>query len=80
MNAPILAQTGNERRVMIEECIEDLLGYDAPSSEKPYKAYAHIQNNWSNEFNDLPTNWKSTFITLCAPHLDHLQAALIPGP
>lgn len=76
MNDPILAQTGNERRVMIEECIEDLLGYDAPSSEKPYKAYIHIQDNWGDEFDDLPSNWKSTFIKLCTPHLDHLQVAL----
>ncbi len=76
MNAPILAQTGDDRRVMIEECIEDLLGYDAPNSEKPYKAYAHIQSNRGPEFNDLPANWKSTFIKLCAPYLNHLQDAL----
>jgi hypothetical protein len=60
---------------MIEECIEDLLGYDAPSSEKPYKAHLHIQNNWGDEFSDLPNNWKSTFITLCSPYLDHLREA-----
>lgn len=75
MNAPILAQTGNDRRIMIEECIEDLLGYDAPSSEKPYKAYLHIQNNWSDDFDGLPNDWKSTFITLCRPYIDHLQVA-----
>ena len=75
MNAPILAQTGANRRIMIEECIEDLLGYDAPSSEKPYKAYIHIQNNWTDNFNDLPNDWTSTFITLCSPYLDHLRAA-----
>lgn len=75
MNAPILAQTGNDRRIMIEECIEDLLGYDAPSSEKPYKAYLHIQNNWGDGFNGVPNNWKSTFITLCSPYLDHLREA-----
>jgi predicted ATP-dependent endonuclease of OLD family len=75
MNAPILAQTGNDRRIMIEECIEDLLGYAAPSSEKPYKAYLHIQNNWGDSFEELPNDWKSTFITLCSPYLDHLRAA-----
>ncbi|WP_297531987.1 ATP-dependent endonuclease [Thalassolituus sp.] len=75
MNAPILEQTGHERRIMIEECIEDLLGYDAPSSEKPYKAHLHIQNNWGDEFSDLPNDWKSTFITLCSPYLDHLREA-----
>lgn len=72
MNAPILEQTGEDRRVMIEECIEDLLGYSAPGSEKPYKAYQHIQDNWPDDFNDLPGDWKSTFIQLCSPYLDHL--------
>lgn len=76
MNAPILAQTGNARRIMIEECIEDLLGYDAPSSEKPYKAHLHIQNNWGDAFVDLPDEWKSTFINLCSPYLDHLRETL----
>ncbi|WP_219622053.1 hypothetical protein [Shewanella sp. 11B5] len=73
MNAPILAQTGEERRIMIEECIEDLLGYTAPNSEKPYKAHLHIQNNWPNNFDGLPNDWKSTFIKLCSPYLDHLR-------
>jgi predicted ATPase len=75
MNAPILAQTGEARRVMIAECIEDLLGYTAPSSEKPYRAHRHIENNWGDEFSDLPSDWKSVFITLCSPYLDHLRVA-----
>lgn len=73
MNAPILAQTGEDRRIMIEECIEDLLGYAAPSSEKPYKAHLHIQNHWADNFDGLPNDWKSTFIRLCSPYLDHLS-------
>jgi predicted ATPase len=73
MNAPILAQTGEDRRIMIEECIEDLLGYPAPSYEKPYKAHIFIEENWGDEFDDLPNDWKTTFITLCSPYLDHLR-------
>lgn len=76
MNAPILVQTGEDRRIMIEECIEDLLGYDAPNSEKPYKAHVHIEGNWGQDFTDLPNDWKSIFIRLCSPYLDHLQAAV----
>ncbi|PKG68292.1 MULTISPECIES: AAA family ATPase [Pseudoalteromonas] len=72
MNAPILAQTGEDRRIMIEECIEDLLGYPAPSYEKPYKAHIFIEENWGDEFGDLPNDWKTTFIRLCSPYLDHL--------
>lgn len=76
MNDPILQQTGADRRVMIHECIEDLLGYTAPTSEKPYKAYVHIQNNWGADFNSLPPQWKDTFINLCSPYLDHLKAPI----
>jgi putative ATP-dependent endonuclease of OLD family len=75
MNDPILAQTGEDRRIMINECIEDLLGYPAPSSEKPYKAYKHIDDNWSNSFSELPEDWKTVFLNLCAPYLDHLRIA-----
>ena len=72
MNPLILSVTGAERRIMVEECIEDILGYDAPSSEKPYKAHKHIEDNWSEAFEDLPTNWQEIFINLHSPHLDHL--------
>lgn len=73
MNQPILDQTGEDRRIMIEECIEDLLGYDAPSSEKPYKAYNHIFDNWGEKFDDLPEDWKNIFIRLCSPSIDHMK-------
>lgn len=75
MNAPILAQTGVDRRIMIEECIEDLLGYAAPSNEKPYKAYEYISENWGDDFNELPESWRSVFLALCSPYLDHLKPA-----
>lgn len=39
-NQPIKAAVGNDSKlVMLEECIEDFLGYKAPSSEKPFNAY-----------------------------------------
>ncbi|MBS0370835.1 MAG: AAA family ATPase [Proteobacteria bacterium] len=75
MNAPILQQTGEQRRIMIEECIEDILGYPAPKTEKPYKAHAHIQDEWGADFDSLPETWKSVFLRLCAPHLNHLIPA-----
>lgn len=46
-----------QKRVMLEECIEDNLGYDAPSKDKPYKAYLNTKN-WET-FDDIPDNWKS---------------------
>lgn len=72
MNPLILAQTGANRRIMVEECIEDILGYNAPSSEKPYKAHKFIESNWPDSFDGLPDNWKDIFIRLHAPYLDHL--------
>ncbi len=72
MNPLILAQTGEERRIMIHECIEDLLGYGAPSKDKPYQAYKYIEENWHGEFNQLPANWRDVFIRLYSPYLDHL--------
>ncbi|WP_263597053.1 ATP-dependent nuclease [Metabacillus idriensis] len=45
-NEPIVIVLGDEeKRVMLENCIEDILGYKAPSKEKPYKAYSFIQSN-----------------------------------
>lgn len=73
MNAPIVEQSGEDRRVMIEECIEDLLGYDAPSKDKPYAAYKHIDENWNDDFDSVPNDWKSTFIKLCSPYINHLN-------
>lgn len=58
MNQPILdALDGdNTKRLMMEECVEDVLGYPAPSHDKPYKAYEHIKD-W-NTWDDVPDNWK----------------------
>ena len=72
MNEPILAETGEERRIMVEECIEDLLGYGSPTREKPFRAHSHIQENWADDFNALPDAWKKTFIKLCAPYANNL--------
>lgn len=75
MNDPILRQTQEHRRIMIEECIEDILGYKAPSSEKPYKAHVHIEDNWGEDINAVPPDWRRIFVKLCTPYLDHLDVA-----
>lgn len=46
-----------QKRIMLEECIEDNLGYDAPSKDKPYKAYLKTKD-WTT-FEDIPDNWKA---------------------
>lgn len=58
-NDPILEVVGDEnRRIMLANCIEDVLGYTPPSSEKPYKAFAHITTNWSDEWDSVAPMWK----------------------
>lgn len=52
------AMNGQEqKRIMMQECVEDELGYPAPSNEKPYNAYEKTQE-WQS-WEDVPENWKS---------------------
>ena len=59
MNNPILAALDNDssKRLMMHNCVEDELGYSAPSSDKPYQAYK-IVKDWKT-WDDVPSNWKS---------------------
>jgi putative ATP-dependent endonuclease of OLD family len=51
-NNPILeAVDDDRRRIMLGNCIEDVLGYTPPSNEKPYKAFTHISQNWTVDWN-----------------------------
>lgn len=58
MNAPILQALNNDvsKRLMMHNCIEDELGYAAPSSDKPYKAYQFVKD-W-NTWEDVSKNWR----------------------
>ncbi len=58
MNEPILRVLNNDsaKRLMMHNCVEDELGYPAPSSDKPYKAYQKVKD-WKT-WNDVPNNWK----------------------
>lgn len=47
-----------EKRFMLEECIEDILGYEPPTCEKPSKAYIHIKSNWTEDWSSLPEKWR----------------------
>jgi len=57
-NQPILDAVMDESRVIvIEDCIEDILGYASPSSDKPYKAFKFIKENWTN-YDSINQEWK----------------------
>ncbi|PMY38040.1 MULTISPECIES: AAA family ATPase [Pseudomonas] len=57
-NEPIKTAVGNEKKLIaLEECVEDFLGYPAPSSEKPFKAYKQTQE-WGENWEGVPKQLK----------------------
>lgn len=63
-NPPILRELGNDenKRLMLEECIEDELGYQVRKGNKPFQAYQFV-DKWKT-WDDIPENWqeKTRFI------------------
>ncbi len=58
-NQPIVdALAGTGKVIQMHENIEDELGYSAPSSEKPFKAYQHTQA-WGDDWASLPATWRA---------------------
>ncbi len=56
-NEPIALALGSEdNRLMMEECIEDELGYDPPTSDKPFIAYQFVEQ-WE-KWDDMPESWR----------------------
>ncbi|WLI78087.1 AAA family ATPase [Kosakonia sp. H02] len=57
-NLPILEAASNpDKVIVVEECIEDILGYPAPNSEKPYNAYQQTLT-WGDDFDGIPEKLK----------------------
>ena len=57
-NEPIRQALNDDAHLFVlENCVEDVLGYSAPSSDKPYKAYCYIKDNWKT-WNDIGDKWK----------------------
>ena len=58
-NEPIrTALNDDERLFVLENCVEDILGYSAPDLNKPYTAYAFIKENWKS-WDDVGTGWRT---------------------
>lgn len=59
MNQPILDALDNDssKRLMMHNCVENELGYPAPTSDKPFKAYQYV-NSW-NSWDEIPENWRN---------------------
>lgn len=70
MNQPILEALDNDasKRFMMNNCIEDELGYKAPTYDKPYKAYQYV-NKW-NSWENIPERWRNNIQTIFSPYFE----------
>lgn len=60
-NEPIRnALNNDENLIVLNTCMEDILGYEAPSSEKPYTAFKETLN-WGSNYHDIPENWRTIY-------------------
>ncbi|HHP9130375.1 TPA: TOPRIM nucleotidyl transferase/hydrolase domain-containing protein [Listeria monocytogenes] len=59
MNEPIRnALNDDTKLITLNNCIEDILGYVAPTSNKPHKAYKFIQEKWDGDYKNISEKWK----------------------
>lgn len=66
-NEPIRAAVNNDEKLtLMEECIEDFLGYPAPTSEKPFNAYKHTLE-WGEGWSGVPEQLKKLLAKAYAP-------------
>ena len=60
-NEPIRAALDNDDNLFVlERCMEDILDYPAPSSEKPYRAYCETVG-WGDEYSSIPEGWRNIY-------------------
>jgi len=43
---------------LLHNCIEEVLGYNPPTEDKPYKAYEYIQKSWGDSWDSITEPWK----------------------
>lgn len=69
-NQPIANAVGDsDRIVVLEECLEDLLGYPPPSSEKPFTAYQFMLNQ-GESWGDVPESLRAVVSRLFPGYVD----------
>lgn len=57
-NEPIKQAVGNNGNVvMMNENVEDEIGYDAPKTDKPFRAFQETQK-WGRNWEDIPEKWR----------------------
>ena len=66
-NGPIRVAVGNdEKLIVLEECVEDFLGYPAPGSEKPFSAYKRTLE-WKEGWDGVPEQLKKLLNEVYSP-------------
>ena len=73
MNQPILDALGGDvnKRYMMHDCVEDVLGYEAPNSDKPYRAYCYVKD-WTN-WEQVPNSWKDAMKVIFSDFREQLN-------
>ena len=60
-NEPIRVALNNDDNLFVlDRCMESILNYPEPTSEKPYKAYCHTQT-WGENYSDVPVEWRTIY-------------------
>lgn len=68
-NQPIADAVGdNEKITMLHECVEDLIGYAAPTSEKPFKAYQETLS-WEENWEGVPQTLRDLMAKAFSPYV-----------
>jgi hypothetical protein len=58
-NQPIADAAGEGNVMQIVDCVEDVLGYKAPSADKPYRAHKFIEEHWQGKLENASLGWRS---------------------
>lgn len=57
------ALNNDENLIVLNSCMEDILEYVPPTSEKPYRAYRETPQ-WGATYDDVPQQWKAIYGSL----------------
>lgn len=57
-NQPIADAAGGGTVIQLRNCLEEVIGYPSPQSEKPFKAYKKTLE-WGTNWNDIPSDWRT---------------------
>ncbi|KVQ60225.1 ATP-dependent nuclease [Burkholderia territorii] len=71
-NQPIAdALSGSGKAIQMHENIEDEMGYAAPSSEKPFRAYQETQK-WGTNWSGVPEVWRAKMVEIFGEYVENI--------